>query len=106
MPPIMPEPNYNVSSGIKHLHFFNTELNTLSISKLRDFLIKKPLMETIGFENCKFENKLIDFKKIMEGIRMGAKIRKVTIGGFAFDNEAYGKIMGGLLTDGKQIKEL
>lgn len=106
LPPSMPEPNSNAISGIKHLHFFDVEIDFAGVSRLRDFLIKKPLIETIGFHNVKLSNAVNDFKKLMEGIRMAAKMRKVTLGGFRFDQDVYGKVLGGLLTDGKQIKEL
>lgn len=85
MPPIMPDPNSNSFSGIKHLNFYDTELDTMGVTRLRDFLIKKPLIETIGFHNMRLQNKTNDFKKLMEGVRMGAKIRKISLGGFNFD---------------------
>jgi hypothetical protein len=38
------------------------------VSRIKEFLSKKPLIETVALINVEFQDSVSDFKKFMEGI--------------------------------------
>ena len=103
---MQPNVNQPSTSGIINLRFEDTEITTGAVIRLKEFLSKKLLLETLSFVNVTFTDSVQDFKKIMEGIQFNQKIRKLTFQGMIFDDESHGKSLGRCLSESKTIREL
>ena len=93
-------------SGIVNLRFEDCQFHSSSVIKLKDFLSKKGLIETLGIVNCTFQDSVTDFKRTIEGVQFSSKMRKLTLANIVFDEEAHGKSLGRMLSDSKTMREL
>lgn len=95
----------SVKGGIVNLRFEETRLNRKAAHSLSEFLKKKPILETLGLVKVTFED-AYDFKKIVEGVQLNSKMKKILFSNSVFDEELYGKSIARLLIDSRSLKEL
>lgn len=58
----------NSLSGVINLRFEDILLQTGAVNRIKEFLSKKPFIETVALVNVEFQDSVSDFKKFMEGI--------------------------------------
>lgn len=73
---------------------------------MKKFLEEKNLIETLGFIHIEVQDQIVDMKRLMESVQFSPSIKKLTLEGFTFDQEAHGKSISRMLSESKTLKEL
>ena len=73
----LPHPVDDDKPGLVNLRFEENFFTRKAAAELSDFLRLKHVLESIGFIGVKFEDTM-DFKRILEGIRLNRKLGKLT----------------------------
>ena len=94
-----------IKPGIVNLRFEECKLTRKSAILLSEWLKQNSLIETIGLIKVTFED-ATDFKKVSDGIKLNAKLNKLSFKYMNFDEEVYGTSIGRILSDSRTIREL